>query len=365
MPAFACEFYKHTVSTDQTVAQSQQQAPDPAQTALPDTPQQAESSQRRTPAQTERAAFAARFCERNRSGAPTGARFRGASGARRRAPEVRRALLEEGAHALDIFVPRPASRCRSRSRSSCASRLFETRRGSARFIRPSVGRAGREPHGDLARHPHQLMVVDDAPDHAPGFRLLRADRIGEHHQRAGARLADETRQDVQVPPASGTRPIRAKACRNRADLRRQHDVAGERDIGPGAGRDAVDRADDRLRQRAQAPGPADCSACRATRRDRVERRRERWPGRRDPGRRKSPCRRRSRARRGTRSPPPPAERAASSASMQRDIEGVQPVGTVQGERQHAVLRGFRARPARSMRRGLRHGAFSPECAGSP
>ena len=42
-PAFACGFYKQTVKTDQAVAQSQQTAPDPAQTAMPDTPQTAES----------------------------------------------------------------------------------------------------------------------------------------------------------------------------------------------------------------------------------------------------------------------------------------------------------------------------------
>jgi hypothetical protein len=43
VPAFACEFYKSTVQNDQTVAQSQQTAPDPSQTAAPETPQTAES----------------------------------------------------------------------------------------------------------------------------------------------------------------------------------------------------------------------------------------------------------------------------------------------------------------------------------
>jgi hypothetical protein len=41
-PTLACEFYKQSVKTDQTIAQSQQ-APDPSQTSATDTPQTAES----------------------------------------------------------------------------------------------------------------------------------------------------------------------------------------------------------------------------------------------------------------------------------------------------------------------------------
>ena len=42
-PTLACEFYKQTVKTDDTVAQSQQATPDSTQTVTPDTPQTAES----------------------------------------------------------------------------------------------------------------------------------------------------------------------------------------------------------------------------------------------------------------------------------------------------------------------------------
>jgi hypothetical protein len=41
-PTMACDFYKQTVKTDQTVAQSQQ-APDPSRASTMDTPQTAES----------------------------------------------------------------------------------------------------------------------------------------------------------------------------------------------------------------------------------------------------------------------------------------------------------------------------------
>ena len=43
-PSLACEFYKQSVKSDQTIAQSQQATPDATQTATPDTtPQTAES----------------------------------------------------------------------------------------------------------------------------------------------------------------------------------------------------------------------------------------------------------------------------------------------------------------------------------
>ena len=42
-PTLACEFYKQTVKSDQTVADQQQATPDSAQTATPDVPQTAES----------------------------------------------------------------------------------------------------------------------------------------------------------------------------------------------------------------------------------------------------------------------------------------------------------------------------------
>ena len=42
--------------------------------------------------------------------------------------------------------------------------------------------------------------------------------------------------------------MRAKACTKLAERAAMHDVAGERQIGAGAGRDAVDRGDHRQRQ---------------------------------------------------------------------------------------------------------------------
>ena len=66
---------------------------------------------------------------------------------------------------------------------------------------------------------------------------------------ARARAVPTRRGRNQVPPQSGTRPIRAKACTKLAERAAMHDVAGKRQIASGAGRDAVDRGDDRQRQR--------------------------------------------------------------------------------------------------------------------
>ena len=137
---------------------------------------------------------------------------------------------------------------------------------------------------------------------------------------ARARASPTRRGRNHVPPESGTRPIRAKACRNLRRPRREHDVAGEREIRARAGRRAVDRADDRLRQTCAGPGSAGCSACRSTRPDRDAPRPARPRGRRDPARRKSPCRRRSRARRGILSSPRRRRIASASASCRATLK---------------------------------------------
>ena len=111
-------------------------------------------------------------------------------------------------------------------------------------------RAGREALGDRARFPHQVLIVDGAIDHPPGCGLFRANRIGEHHQRPGARFADQARQDKGAARVGNEADARER-LQELSRLRRQHDVAGEREIGPGPRRWAVDRAHDRLRKTAK------------------------------------------------------------------------------------------------------------------
>ena len=55
---------------------------------------------------------------------------------------------------------------------------------------------------------------------------------------------------MNVPPLSGITPIFANDWMNVALDRREHDVAREREVRSGAGRDAVHRAEHRLLERA-------------------------------------------------------------------------------------------------------------------
>ena len=91
---------------------------------------------------------------------------------------------------------------------------------------------------------HQGRVVEHLPDQAPLLGLPGCDRLGEQRQRSGARGADKTRQE---PGAARIRhQADARECLHEARrARRQHDVAGERHVGAGAGRDPVHGGNDR------------------------------------------------------------------------------------------------------------------------
>ena len=65
---------------------------------------------------------------------------------------------------------------------------------------------------------------------------------------ARARAVPTRRGRNQVPPQSGTRPIRAKACTKLAERAAITMSQASARLAPGAGRDAVDRGDDRQRQ---------------------------------------------------------------------------------------------------------------------
>ena len=106
-------------------------------------------------------------------------------------------------------------------------------------------------HAELFGLRHQRGVVDRLPDQAPLLRLLRGQRLGQAAQARAPAPGRPAAASSQVPPASGTRPSRANGLQEGRRARRQHDVAGQRDVAGGAGRRAVDRADHGKRQRAQ------------------------------------------------------------------------------------------------------------------
>ena len=105
-----------------------------------------------------------------------------------------------------------------------------------------MGRAACEALGDDARLSHEIFVVDGAIDHARGLSLLGADRLGQHHERPGARIANEAGQDERAAGV-GNEADAHEGLEELSRLRREHDVAGERDIGARPRRRTVDRAD--------------------------------------------------------------------------------------------------------------------------
>ena len=198
-----------------------------------------------------------------------------------------------------------------------------------------MGRAGREPLGDDARLSHQVLVADGAIDHAGGLGLFSPDRLGQHHERAGARIADEPGQ-VKSAACVGNEADARERLQELGRLRRQHDIAGECEIGPRSRRRSVDRADDRLRQRANR---AD---------DRIEALFERlaeiWAGR---ARRNYAV---GEVSAGAEAPACAGDENCATVGVQatpldrrrqrlgeRGVQRVQALGPVQGERQHPGL----------------------------
>ena len=113
-----------------------------------------------------------------------------------------------------------------------------------------------------------------------------------------ARAWPTRRGRCQVPPVSGIRPSLQNTSTKLADSRRQHDVAGQRQVGARAGGHAVDGADRPASAARAASAPAGRSSC-STECAQVDAaaRPVRRRGRTGPGRRKSRGRRRSAAAR--------------------------------------------------------------------
>ena len=140
---------------------------------------------------------------------------------------------------------------KSRSRSSCAASVLRRTRVQ-RFLgaREPARRRRRELRDDPVRGRRKLGIVDALPDESPGRRLLGGDPVAEQRHSHRPRGADQPRQEIGAAGVGHEPELRERldeARRPRGD----HEIAGERDVGARAGGDAVDRADDRHRQRAQ------------------------------------------------------------------------------------------------------------------
>jgi hypothetical protein len=90
----------------------------------------------------------------------------------------------------------------------------------------------------------ERLVVDRLPDQPPSAALSRRQRLGGQRQAERPRLADQAGQHPGAA-AVGDQADRGEGLDEFRRSGGDHDVAGERDIGAGAGGDAVDPGDDR------------------------------------------------------------------------------------------------------------------------
>ena len=146
----------------------------------------------------------------------------------------------------------------ARRRPGAAGRARGRAAGRACWSRTAARAAWRAPARRSAPSPAcsataddlrlELVVVDALPDQSPSLGLLGRQRLGQHGEAARARRADQARQHPgaagvgdEADPGEGLQEAGAAGGVD--------EVAGERDVGGGAGGDAVDRRDDRLLQR--------------------------------------------------------------------------------------------------------------------
>ena len=102
----------------------------------------------------------------------------------------------------------------------------------------------------LVRLLHQQAVIERLPDQTPGLGFSAGSGSAVSASARARRRTDQPRQD---PGAARIRnePDLGKSLHEARRPGGQHDVAGEGDIGAGAGRHAVDRGDHRQRQLAE------------------------------------------------------------------------------------------------------------------
>ena len=103
---------------------------------------------------------------------------------------------------------------------------------------------------DPCRLAHQNLILDRAPDEAPVCSLFAVQALRQQRKAARTRIADEARQE---PCSAGIRnqPDTRKGLDEARFQAGNHDVAGERDVGSGAGGNAVHRRYDREGQGTQ------------------------------------------------------------------------------------------------------------------
>src|SRR4051812_11390460 len=108
-----------------------------------------------------------------------------------------------------------------------------------------------EPPGEIEAGISENGRRDDVVDEPPLLGGPRIQLVAEHRERGRALIADESRKDERAAAVRDEADFR-EGLDERRVLRRQHEIAGEREVGAGARGDAVHGADDRLLERADA-----------------------------------------------------------------------------------------------------------------
>src|SRR6185437_10327171 len=112
---------------------------------------------------------------------------------------------------------RAATRCRSRSTSSCASRLLASERLSACLMRPSPAVGPCASLAARARASAMSLSSSTAFQMRPHCAAVSAESGSPSMAMPIARAEPARRGRNQVPPASGTNPRRQNACRKLAE----------------------------------------------------------------------------------------------------------------------------------------------------
>ena len=140
-------------------------------------------------------------------------------GQRSSAGELRLALLEEGGDALRIVrqcgPPRAAGRARDRAgrRGCCVAAAW-----MARLVRPRPRVGPAASRAAMARASSSSAASSTAFQIRPQLAAcFGVERLGQERQRLARAARRGSRASDQLPPASGTRPIFAKAWMNFAE----------------------------------------------------------------------------------------------------------------------------------------------------
>ena len=125
---------------------------------------------------------------------------------------------------------------------------------SVAFVRMTRARARRGAHGETVRERQQVVGRKAAPREPGRDRFVTVERVAAQHERGRALPADAFAQPPQVSAARMDPDIEEPRVEARV-RRREHDVAGERQVHARADRRARDHCDGRDRRRGDAEEP--------------------------------------------------------------------------------------------------------------